>query len=245
MYEFQSRIRYSEVDSEGSLTLLGLLNYFQDCSTFQSEDLKIGLDYLKEREMFWALSSWQIVIKRYPAICETVTIGTAPYGFRGFIGYRNFWMKDEKDRLLACANSVWSLIGTEDGRPRKCPAEVMAAYKLSPKLDMKYAPRHISFEGEPRVQERIEVARHHIDTNHHVNNGQYVMMALDYLPFNFSVGELRVEYKMQAHLGAQIYPSVYKTDGKLGVALLDEEGKPYCNVEFSETALGEQNYEIR
>ena len=39
MYQFQSRIRYSEVDSEGRLTMASLINYFQDCSTFQSEDL--------------------------------------------------------------------------------------------------------------------------------------------------------------------------------------------------------------
>ena len=34
MYAFDSRIRYSETDSEGYLTLDALLNYFQDCSTF-------------------------------------------------------------------------------------------------------------------------------------------------------------------------------------------------------------------
>ena len=33
MYAFDSRIRYSETDSEGYLTLDALLNYFQDCST--------------------------------------------------------------------------------------------------------------------------------------------------------------------------------------------------------------------
>ena len=37
MYEFNSRVRYSEIDHHGTLTLPALINYFQDCSSFQSE----------------------------------------------------------------------------------------------------------------------------------------------------------------------------------------------------------------
>ena len=33
MYLFKSQIRYSECDSQARLSLAGLLNYFQDCST--------------------------------------------------------------------------------------------------------------------------------------------------------------------------------------------------------------------
>ena len=102
MFEFETKIRYSEVDSDGKLSLLGLLNYFQDCSTFQSEELGVGIEYLKEKGMLWALSAWQIVVKRYPGLCENVTVGTAPYEFHGFIGNRNFWMKDSNGEMIAC-----------------------------------------------------------------------------------------------------------------------------------------------
>lgn len=42
MYEMKARIRYSEVGTDGKLMLSALVNYFQDCSTFQSEDLGVG-----------------------------------------------------------------------------------------------------------------------------------------------------------------------------------------------------------
>ena len=45
MYTFESRIRYSETGSEGRLTMASLINYFQDCSTFHSEDLGLGVAY--------------------------------------------------------------------------------------------------------------------------------------------------------------------------------------------------------
>ena len=48
MYSFESRIRYSEVDQNQELSVTGIINYLQDCSTFQSEDLNLGITYLQE-----------------------------------------------------------------------------------------------------------------------------------------------------------------------------------------------------
>lgn len=118
MYEFQAKIRYSETDSNGNLSLLGLLNYFQDSSIFHSDSLGAGVEALKDQGMFWALSAWQIVVKRYPKVCETVTVGTAPYEFKGFMGNRNFWMKDESGEMIAWANSIWSLVDIQSGMPK-------------------------------------------------------------------------------------------------------------------------------
>ena len=100
MYVFDARIRYSEADCENRLTLEGLLNYFQDCSTFQSEDLGLGVKYLRKLGQVWALSSWQIDVERYPEIGERVKVGTLPYDFKGFIGFRNFWMEDEEGKKI-------------------------------------------------------------------------------------------------------------------------------------------------
>lgn len=51
MYTFESRVRFSEADHTELLTLPGLVNYFQDCSTFQSEDIGYGVESLKKK---WA-----------------------------------------------------------------------------------------------------------------------------------------------------------------------------------------------
>ena len=49
MYTFDGRIRYSEVDRSRKLTAEKTIDYFQDSTSFQSEDLGIGLDYMAER----------------------------------------------------------------------------------------------------------------------------------------------------------------------------------------------------
>lgn len=233
MYQYESRVRYSETDSRGKLSLPDLLEYFQDASIFHSEELGLGVQYLREKGQLWALSSWQIVIYNYPKLCEKITVGTAPYDFKGFIGFRNFWMLNEAGEQLAVANSVWSLIQVADGKPVKPSQDMLDGYKLSPKLDMEYADRKVKLEGEGKAYEPITVMPHHLDTNMHVNNGQYVRIAMNYLPREFSIGQLRAEYKMQAVLGTKLYPVVYDFGKKIGVSLQDEKGAVYCNIKVT------------
>ena len=233
MYTFESRIRYSETDSEGKLTMASLINYFQDCSTFQSEDLGLGLDYLKERHMVWVLSSWQIVAERYPKLCEKVTIGTLPYEMKGFLGSRNFAMIDAGGEYIAKANSLWSLLDTETGKPTAVPGEMKEGYHLEEKLDMEYMPRKIAVPANTVRRETVAVKKHHLDTNYHVNNQQFVNIAMEVLPENFAVRQIRAEYKKQAFLDDLLFPFVAEEEKRFVVALRDQAGKPYVVVEFS------------
>lgn len=232
MYKFESRIRYSETDCEGKLSISALLNYFQDASTFQSEDLNLGVKYMKEHQKVWVLSSWQIVVERYPMLGEQVIIGTLPYDFKGFLGYRNFLMKTRDGELLAMANSLWSLLDLNTGRPVAPTEEMLSGYELEEKLPMDYAPRKIAVPDSAVPQEPIVVKRHHLDTNHHVNNGQYVNIAMGLLPENFSIRQLRAEYKQQAFEGDILYPRVAEEEDGCVIQLTDADGKTYVSVEF-------------
>lgn len=235
MYTFQSRIRYSEVGPDGRLTLESLLDYFQDASTFHSEDLGLGVDYLKKKNMVWVLSSWQIVVERYPRLCENVIIGTAPYEFKGFVGYRNFWMETEAGERLAYANSIWSLMDTVKMKPAKPPVEMLEGYRLTEKLQMDYAPRKIAVSDNGQEQEEILVRPHHLDTNGHVNNGQHVRIAMDYIPTDFQIRQMRAEYKKQAVLNDRVVPVTAMNEEKTlyTVSLNGEDGRPYSIVEFA------------
>ena len=100
IYQFDSRVRYSEVDENRRITLLSILNYFQDCSSFHSEKIGFGIDYLKEKQCAWVLSSWQIVLGELPVFGQEITVQTWPYSFKGFLGERNFCIRDEKVKSL-------------------------------------------------------------------------------------------------------------------------------------------------
>lgn len=231
-YSFEGRIRYSETGENGCLTLPGILDYFQDCCTFHSESIGQGMEALKKRGLVWVLSSWQVVVDRYPRLGEAVKITTAPYDFRGFLGMRNFTMDTRDGERLAYANTIWSNINMETGRPQKLKDEDIEGYELGEKLDMEYAPRKIALPERMEAEEPFTVQKHHLDTNHHVNNCQYVRMAADYLPEGFSIHQMRAEYKKQAVLNDVFYPMAGREDGKVTVALANGQGEAYAVVEF-------------
>ena len=233
MYSYKTRIRYSELDATGHLKIESLLDYFQDCSTFQSEDQGIGAEYLKKQHMVWVMSYWQIQVERYPVLGETVTVGTLPYEFKGFMGFRNFVMIDEEGKRIACANTLWSLIHTENATPMRPTEEMIGKYVLEPKIQMDYEPRKIKVPEKLSPGSEIQIKSHHLDTNQHVNNGQYVKIAMDCITKMPQIIQLRAEYRKQAYLNDILIPYTAVTEeGRYIVVLKNEQDAVCCIVEL-------------
>lgn len=231
-YQFESRVRYSEVGEDRRLTLPGVINYFQDCSTFQSEELGVGLDALEEKGRAWILAYWDIILNRLPRLGERIRVQTWPYSFNGFAGERNFRILDERGETLAYAASLWIYLNVKTGHPERVDQEILEAYPMEERLPMEKLSRKIRVPSKSCRLEGFPVIKSHLDTNHHVNNGQYISMAQEYLPQDFQVKQIRVEYKKSAVLHDLIVPLVYKEEGSCTVSLCSEEEKPYAVVEF-------------
>ena len=163
-------------------------------------------------------------------------------------------MDTDKGERVAVANSVWSLIDLEKSVPSRITKDIEEAYPLDEKLPMEYAPRKIKIPADADAYngEVKTIGLHHLDTNNHVNNGQYIRIALQVLA---AVSEkegideiklvsglkeklqIRAEYRQQAHLGYKMYPVVYtykkeNGDDVYAVSLNDEDGNAYCIVEI-------------
>ena len=232
MYQMDARVRYSEVDETHRIKLESVLDYFQDCCTFHSEDVGGGIEFLKGQKRAWLLASWQIVIKEYPKLGEQIRIIANPYAFKNFFGHRNLMLQDEHGKDLVYANSNWIFVDTETGKPVRIPDEVANAYELGKPYPMEYAARKIPMPKHLEAKEPFAVHRFCIDSNHHVNNGKYVLMAEEFIPEQFRVSELRVEYRKAAVLGDIMYPFVENTEEKIAVVLADKEKSPYAIIEF-------------
>lgn len=233
-YTFDTRIRYSECDHRGTLTLPGIINYLQDCSTFQSEDIGFGVKKIKEQKRAWILSYWQIVVERYPKMMEKVTVGTFASKFKGIIGERNFFLNDAEGRRIVSAASVWVHMDTERMRPVRPSEEEINAYGEEEPLDMEYEGRKIVLPEHIKELESFPIRRYHIDTNEHVNNCQYVQMALEMIPADKIIRQVRVEYRKSAVYGDVIYPKLAESVDCTVVELCDAQGNIFAVVEFKE-----------
>lgn len=237
MYTFHSRVRYTELNHQkGIMDPSCIINYFQDCSTFQSEDMDRGLAYLSSRNRVWLLNSWQLNLLHPIRLGEEITIGTWPYDFKGIYGYRNFIMKNSRDEVLAVASSIWVYIDTTTGRPTRIP-EDLNGYTIEPPYPMEYADRKIDSKDEGEILTPIIVVKSNIDSYNHVNNGQYIKMAEQFLPDNFMISSVRVEYRMQAILGDHIIPKVSREDNRYLIKLDSIDHKTYSIIEFIGTHI--------
>lgn len=210
MYFFESRIRYSETDAHGRLNPEKLIDYFQDCSTFQSEDIGVGPAQMREKGLAWIIVYWRVESRRMPRMGETVRIGTFPYEMKGGMAFRNFLMETAAGEKLAVANSVWALVDAETMRPVRIPSELRERYPFEDRLEMEYDARKIRVPAAAGVPQRpVTVREYHLDTNRHMNNGQYVRIAAGFLPPDAGIRVLRIEYRRQAKLGDIIIPVLY------------------------------------
>ena len=232
MYTFDGRVRYSETDENGFLSIAGIVNYFQDASTFQSEDLGVGVEVVSGLGLAWVLNSWQIVVHRIPKLGDRIVIGTFPTSFKGFMGHRNFFLETPEGERLVEANSIWTLLDMKKGMPVRVPALISEKYTLEEPISMPIASRKITVPESGAEQESFQVGRQHLDGNHHVNNGQYIAMAMEYLPADFVIGQMRAEYKKQALLQDTIIPVVTVEEERVVVALNSSDGLSFAVVEF-------------
>ena len=232
-YFFDSRIRYSAVDEDLKLSIGGLIDYFQDCSALHGEDKGIGILPLKKQGQAWIMVSWQIEIEEMPSLGDTVRAMTWAYAFHEFFGKRSYLLTAPDGRVYARGNGIWVMMDMVKGRPVRVSEEIAGTFGCGPRLEMQCASRKIKIPEGGVTEESFCIGRHHIDTNHHVNNGQYVMFASAYLPEHFRIRRLQAEYRMQARLGDWIFPYVVIREDSAVVALKNEEGKVFAVIAFN------------
>lgn len=135
--------------------------------------------------------------------------------------------------MIVRAASIWTLVDTEKHCPAKLTPEMQDAYEMAPKLAMEYAPRKIVLLGDGEEQEHFKVRKYQIDSNQHMNNVEYVRLAMETIPDEAKIRELRVEYRKAALFGDEVTVIVTKAEDKYQVILRDTEGGIYAVVEFT------------
>jgi len=228
----ESRVRYSEVGRDRRLTMPALIDYLQDCATFQTEYLGVGIDYMAAAQKAWFLMSWNIAVFEYPRLGDGIQIQTWAADFGRLQSQRDFRVLGNDGVSIIKAHSEWVYMDLAAGRPIPVPEDEKKLYGYEAPVDIPQAPRHIKLPAEMENREPIRILKIHIDTNDHVNNCQYVRLALGLVPDGFPIRTLRVEYRRSAVLGDILYPRVAFSGSSYCIALEDEQGGSYAIMEF-------------
>ena len=233
VFEYSDTVRYSKVDGELKLSIPAIIDYFQDAAIEQSEVLGVGTKVLNARSLAWFLISWDVKIRRRPELGERIVVGTYPYRFRGMLGNRAVYMKTPEGEVLAEADALWTLMDTEHMCMTKIPEDILSRYELGdgPLFEGKGRKIEPFGEGAETVScDPVPVQEYMLDNNGHVNNGQFVHLAMSYAPKGLEWRELRVIYRKQARPGDRITPVVSRDEKRVKISLDTDE--PACEAEL-------------
>lgn len=206
MYEWKTRVCYSDADEAGRLSAVGMINALQDCCTLQAEDLGIGLSYLREHHLGWFVTNYQIKILRpLPSVGDPILVHTWPHHFRGMLGYRNFTITDETGEAYVMADSLWVLMNLAALRPVRLPQEMIDAYEIEAEIPGDWDLRKRLLPDQTEDVYDFLITPMHLDTNGHMNNAYYMAAAQACLDRDDPVREMRIEYRKASQLGEHLF----------------------------------------
>ena len=176
--------------------------------------------YFTKQNMAQLLATRQVEILRVPEYKENLTVTTSVYGMKPMFGFRNTFIYDSEGKPCYRTWSMGAFVDKAAGKLKRVDDATIASLTLEPQLEMNYKDRRIILPREVgETLEPIKVLRADIDYNKHVNNANYVRMAMELLPENFKVQGMRVEYRVAAKLGDVLIPTIYKIEGGFIISL--------------------------
>lgn len=254
MYSYKTRVRYSELDEAGKLSILGLFNYLQDTAIFHCEEVGRSVSALAHDGRAWYVLGWEIDIYQLPCLGDEIVLETWVPNIKGRVSQRRLRLSDRHGKTLVDVNSSWVLFDVASGKAIRIPEEEIDYYRAELTNDATKAQRisRIGFTT-PYKATPITISEHYLDTNHHVNNARYIELALaateeiaaqtdseastnaaelTELTHSLEGARLLVEYRKMALLGDIIYPEVHPYQGSACIRLNDENGDAYAIVQL-------------
>ena len=220
MYSLNYKVTTSTCDSHGRLKLFSALQMMQDCSEMWIDSEPVVGDFFQREQMGQLLASRQVEVVRVPSYKEELTVTTSVYDVKPMFGFRNTFIYDAEGTPCYRTWSMGAFVDLASGRLKRISPEVIASIKMDSQLEMNYRDRRVILphaDGEELPP--VRVMRADIDYNRHMNNANYVRLAMELLPEDFEVDGLRVEYRVAARLGDELVPTLYRLEGALIVAL--------------------------
>lgn len=232
MYTYNTRVGYSKVDKMGKASFYEIVNYMQDATTFQSEELGVGMRHMMSQGKAWILIANKIEFYRPIMLCEEITVGTAPTDFHIF-GSRQYFVKDKQGKYLAKSEALWLLIDLNTRKPIRAEAEDIEMYDTEQIFDDVNVSRKIKLTGERTQLEPFKVLKSYIDSNGHMNNVDYLRVTAEYLPEDLEVRTIQIVYVKEAMEGQTIIPYIYKEEEGMGLTFENEDGQILTKIKIN------------
>ncbi len=165
-----------DLDWSEQLAVRALSSFLQEAARMHSEHLGVGITWLMERGLAWAVHRIKLEVLAAARLREALTVETWASGYDRLNAYRDFEVRGEGGRPIARASSAWVVFDALQRRAVKLPQEWIASGVPMPDrpraLELpKKKPPELS---APTTERPFRVRLGDLDVNGHTNNTRYL-----------------------------------------------------------------------
>ena len=116
-----------DLDWSEQLAVRALSSFLQEAARMHSEHLGVGITWLMERGLAWAVHRIKLEVLAAARLREALTVETWASGYDRLNAYRDFEVRGEGGRPIARASSAWVVFDALQRRAVKLPQEWIAS----------------------------------------------------------------------------------------------------------------------
>ena len=217
IHRMQFDMEHIHTDRFGRATPAALTYFVQEAAGEHCQLLQVDDYFLKDKNLFWALSRTKVEVKRLPHLGERVIVETWPMPTTRVAYPRAFAAYDSHGGLLFEGVSLWVLMD-RTARTMVLPGKSGVSVEGTCFGDEPQIPRAIAVQ--PMEQETLrKVGYSLLDQNGHMNNTRYFDWLMDLPDSDFhrehTVQEFTICYMNEAREGDEIALNYALSDGKI------------------------------
>lgn len=235
MYEMCERVRFSETDESGRLSMSGLLRLFEDCGYFHAKARGQANCPSNKSPVSWYLIKWHIESYEMPLCGEEIKIGTWIYSNGGSIAHKQLALLDSLGRTLALGDTTWVCVDIKSGEPALPDEGVWLEEDFGEKLPLKRPLKRIEKcdlnSPETLALHHSTVSAQMLDINHHANNVLFTEYAMK-LCGSSACKYLAAEFLKQAKPDDVLCPYVSQDLNGKTVTVCNSKSVPYALFRF-------------
>ncbi|MEL6987617.1 MAG: acyl-ACP thioesterase domain-containing protein, partial [Bacteroidota bacterium] len=180
-YTGNYQIRAYEIDMHKRCTPPALIQIMHEASLMHTIKLGVSVWDLEKQKISWVLRSMHIEINRLPLLNESIKLLTYPSGYQRMFTYRDYYVYDQDDILIASSKTKWVLMDTEQRKFTPFPEAMKALIQLEGKQTLPIPNDKIKKIDIKDYSHRFVVNWYDLDFNQHLNNIVYIKWALQSL----------------------------------------------------------------
>lgn len=227
-----------DVGENNQLTNKGLLRMLQEIACIHSKLVGYSVSDAVETGHAWIILNWKLQVFSRPKWNEKLTINTWSSKHTFVAYYRDFEVFDEHNNLVAIATSRWVFYDLNKGTFTKFSNDSKSKFETLDKHVFETPMNEKLTEPEnSKLITQYTVTRRDIDTNHHVNNLNYLDFAYEALPesifFNNEFKNLEISYKHEAKLSDTLNLFYAKPDNSNIITIKNNDNsKVHCIIKL-------------